>query len=302
MSFTPLVGSFGQWLKRHRETNLDMTQAAFANAVLCSIATIQSYEQGRVAPSKEAAQRIAEFIAYPNIEEFVRFARQNRYYGHSAQSQINGDRPELALSSPLAIPAEQWPIALAERFKNNDQRWGLGVKDDGVGMVHRMIANGAYMLTLIPRSARGCFLAGDSIITAPETFYLTVEVERIEGPASSSGGIAFEELHDHHLALFHARNEAQQFAVWQFHQRSAKVREIMPWQQRADLIRLHGMNKFGLLAAGERFTFFLNNVEVGRRQIARTPGARLDLAIGGMKINERIVYTYRNFFLRTPPM
>ncbi|HEY0603523.1 MAG TPA: hypothetical protein VGD58_11465, partial [Herpetosiphonaceae bacterium] len=218
-----------------------------------------------------------------------------------ARPQISGHRPELALSCPLTSPAEHWPIALVERFKNNDHRWGLGVKDDGVGLIHRMMIDGAYMLTLIPKSSRGCFLAGDSIITAPDTFYLTVEVERIEGPATSSGGIAFEELHDHHLALFHLRNQEQQLAVWQFHQGGVKVRQIIPWQQRADVIRPHGMNKFGLLAEGERFTFFLNNVEIGSQQIARTPGARLDLAIGGLRINERIVYTYRNFVLRTPP-
>lgn len=47
MSFAPLAGTFARWLKRHREMVLDLTQEQFAEHVVCSVGSIQSYEIGR---------------------------------------------------------------------------------------------------------------------------------------------------------------------------------------------------------------------------------------------------------------
>ncbi len=301
MPFGALTGSFAQWLKRHRETVLDMTQENFAKNVVCSVGSIQSYEQGRIFPSKDTARRIAQFINYPDIEAFVRFARQDASHGRSIKrhgKQKNREAIQAAFAS--SIEAENWPIFIEERFKNNDNRWGLGLKDDGTGYVQRSMIAGAYVLTLIPKHLGGCFLSGDSGIFAPETFYLTVEVEKVEGPFDGTGGIFFEELHDQQHVLFHLRNDEQEFAVADIKGGGKYVTRIVPWQHRPDVIRVHGMNKFGLLGQGEEFAFFINDVELATAHIARTPGARLDLAIGGVTLNQRVVCLYRNFILRVP--
>ncbi len=302
MPFAPLSGPFGQWLKRHREAILDMTQESFGESVVCSIGSIQSYEQGRMFPSKDTARRIALFINYPDIEDFVRFARQDARDVRSIRPRAKPKKPEPNLTN-LASPieAESWPIFIEERFKNNDNRWGLGLKDDGTGFVQRSMIDGSYVLTLVPKHLGGCFLSGDSAIFAPETFYLTVEVEKVEGPFDGTGGIFFEALHDQQHVLFHLRNDEQEFAVADIKGGGKYVTRIVPWQHRPDVIRMHGMNKFGLLGRGDVFTFFINDVELATARVARTPGARLDLAIGGVTLHQRVICLYRNFILRVPP-
>ncbi len=301
MTFAPLTGTFAQWLKRHRETVLDLTQERFSEHVVCSVGSIQSYEQGRMFPSKETARRIAGFINYPDIEEFVRFARQDASPGRSIRRRDKQKNPGL-IQATLAssIEAENWPIFIEERFKNNDNRWGLGLKDDGTGYVQRSMIDGAYVLTLVPKHLSGCFLSGDSGIFAPQTFYLTVEVEKLEGPFDGTGGIFFEALHDQQHILFHLRNDEQEFAVADIKGGGKHITRIVPWQHRPDVIRVHGMNKFGLLGRGEQFTFLINDVELATARVARTLGARLDLAIGGVTLHQRVVCLYRNFILRVP--
>ena len=78
MHFRSLSGLFGNWLKCHRKDVLDISQLEFADAVSCSVSTIQSYEQNRYQPSKEMAERIAHFLEYPDTHRFVVFARQKQ--------------------------------------------------------------------------------------------------------------------------------------------------------------------------------------------------------------------------------
>lgn len=78
MLFRPLSGAFGDWLKCHRKDVLDINQLEFADAVGCSVNTIQSYEQNRYRPSKTTAERIAQILHYPDTPSFVIFARQKQ--------------------------------------------------------------------------------------------------------------------------------------------------------------------------------------------------------------------------------
>lgn len=303
MEFLPLHGPFGRWLKHHREGVLDMTQKQFATDVGCATGTIESYEQDRILPSKETAKRIAEVIGYPDGDAFVVFARQGRAYRrkHTPRTFENHVLAEVKEQVGVTIPAEDWPIYIDERFKNNQHRWGLGLKDDGTGFIVRTMLDGAYCLTLIPKHPNGSLIGGDSAIVAPEVFYLTVDIEKIEGPDDGMAGIYFEELHDQQQIVFHARNGEQEFAVGDLKQGGNEVVRIVPWQPRPDVIRVHGINKFGLLADFENFTFFINDVEVAKAKIKRILGARLDVGIGGVTLNQRVVFVYRNFILRIPP-
>jgi transcriptional regulator with XRE-family HTH domain len=298
--FLPLIGRFNLWLRRYREGQ-DLTRKELADQVGCSVETIENYEQGRTLPSKTTAARMARVIGYPEVDAFVLFARQGRTDDREFQP------PDAAPEHGAAKPGrganrdyEQWPVAIREQFKNNHNRWGLGFKDDGTGLIVRSLQEGVYCLMLTPRHDNGCFLGGDSAIIAPKRFYLTVEIEKIEGPDNSMAGIYFEELHDSHQIVFHARYGEREFAVASLQDGGNQVIRIIPWQERADLIR-PDRNQFGLLADQEQFTFFINGTDVGQATIPRVAGARLDVGIGGVKKHERIVFFYRDFMLRVPP-
>lgn len=214
MSFPPLSGRFSIWLKQYREQALDVTQKQFAGMIGCAVGSIESYEQDRILPSKEMAARIARVIDYPDVETFVIFARQGRPFRRTTRTPDLPSVPIGVSSLGLALPgAEEWPILIDEQFKHNQNRWGLGLKDDGTGFITRSMVDGAYCLMLQPKHLNGCFLGGDSAIIAPEHFYLAVEVEKVEGPPDAMAGIYFEELHDSQQIVFHARFSERVFAI-----------------------------------------------------------------------------------------
>lgn len=103
------------------------------------------------------------------------------------------------------------------------------------------------------------------------------------------------------LCLLRSSYVEQVFVVADIKGGGKQLTRIVPWQHRPDVIRTHGTNKFGLLGRGETFTFFINDISLMCARIARTAGARLDLAIGGITLHQRVVCLYRNFILRVLP-
>jgi transcriptional regulator with XRE-family HTH domain len=71
--------SFGQWVKRRRKS-LDLTQAALAEQVGCSIATIEKIEADQRRPSRQIASILADVleISPDELDVFIRVARGER--------------------------------------------------------------------------------------------------------------------------------------------------------------------------------------------------------------------------------
>jgi len=70
------VPTFGAWL-RHRRKALDLTQAALAQQVGCSLGSIRKYEGDEQRPSRQLAELLATQLQIPSEERaaFVQFAR-----------------------------------------------------------------------------------------------------------------------------------------------------------------------------------------------------------------------------------
>jgi class 3 adenylate cyclase/DNA-binding XRE family transcriptional regulator len=70
------VPSFGAWLKRRRKA-LDLTQAALAQLVGCSVVSIRKIEADEQRPSRQTAERLAHHLQLAPHEQatFVQFAR-----------------------------------------------------------------------------------------------------------------------------------------------------------------------------------------------------------------------------------
>src|SRR5574341_1415120 len=71
--------SFGLWLKRRRK-GLDLTQAALAQRVGCSVATIEKIESDERRPSRQIAGLLAQVLEIPpaDRETFLKVARGER--------------------------------------------------------------------------------------------------------------------------------------------------------------------------------------------------------------------------------
>jgi WD40 repeat protein/transcriptional regulator with XRE-family HTH domain len=68
--------SFGRWLKQRRKA-LDLTQEQLARQVGCAADTLRKIEADRLRPSRQTAERLADFVAIPPQERalFIQLAR-----------------------------------------------------------------------------------------------------------------------------------------------------------------------------------------------------------------------------------
>src|SRR6476661_1616933 len=72
----PENASFGSWLRERRQA-LDLTQAALAGRVGCSVVTIRKLESNSLRPSREMAALLAGAleVAPSDVPAFLRVAR-----------------------------------------------------------------------------------------------------------------------------------------------------------------------------------------------------------------------------------
>jgi transcriptional regulator with XRE-family HTH domain len=98
--------SFGYWVRRRRLA-LDLTQAALAKRVGCSVPTIKKIERDERRPSKTMATRLAESLSVP-VEEHDRFVAM-------AVGERSPQREALA-TGPVSDPGERprWLADVAE--------------------------------------------------------------------------------------------------------------------------------------------------------------------------------------------
>ncbi len=77
MEMTP--ASFGDWVKRRRRM-IDLTQKELAHRVGCSVVALQKIERDERRPSRQMAERLAEFLEVPPNQHtlFLQVARRER--------------------------------------------------------------------------------------------------------------------------------------------------------------------------------------------------------------------------------
>ena len=101
---------------RQRRKALDLTQAALAQLVGCAAETIRKIEAGRVRPSREIAQRLAEQLALPD-EERAAFVQRLRGIDVQRDPRVHEGEPA---ALPLA-PGTSLPASATELIGRQDQ-------------------------------------------------------------------------------------------------------------------------------------------------------------------------------------
>jgi transcriptional regulator with XRE-family HTH domain len=195
---------------------------------------------------------------------------------------------------------EQWPVLLAESFDNNTHNWGTGIKNDGSGILERTIVGGSYVLTLTTTTTYTVFLGGDSQISSPAIYYATVDVLKLQGNNDDGCVLFFDELSDSSHGVFRVRDALQIISV-------SSVIDNQTWtthvnKTSAPSLRAGVVNQLGILANGEKLSFFVNGVRVAETSKSRPPGGRIDVGIAGTNIDQPVVCHFDNFIVRTPPL
>jgi class 3 adenylate cyclase len=98
-----LISSFGYWLRRRRKA-LDLTQDELAHQAGCALGTLKKIETDERRPSKQLAERLADYLEIPATERvaFLKAARSELAVDRLAVAAL--ERPEAARST-TPLPA-----------------------------------------------------------------------------------------------------------------------------------------------------------------------------------------------------
>src|SRR5262245_22016481 len=92
--------SFGYWLRRRRKA-LDLTQDELARLAGCATATIKKIEADERRPSRQLAERLAEFLRIPTEERTV--------FLQAARAELAVDRLALPAEPAVSPPLQRRP-------------------------------------------------------------------------------------------------------------------------------------------------------------------------------------------------
>lgn len=157
---------FGYWLRRRRKA-LDLTQAALAQQVSCSLDLIQKIEADARRPSRQLAEHLAERLGLDPVEQvaFVQAARAER----TVDQLVVANQPLAPpAASQTALPAP--PTLLIGRVRELASVCALLLRTDihlvtltgpgGIGKTHLSLqvaadlveefADGVYFVDLAP--------------------------------------------------------------------------------------------------------------------------------------------------------
>ena len=97
--------SFGYWISRQRKA-LDLTQHALADLVGYSVATIKKIEADERRPSRQMAERLADYLSIPDDQRaiFIECARGLRSVDHLPLTSEPAPAPSAAMPSNLPTP------------------------------------------------------------------------------------------------------------------------------------------------------------------------------------------------------
>lgn len=237
--------SFGAWIKRRRQA-LDLTQDGLADAVGCSLVTIQKLERGRRRPSQQILARLADALGIDPVERpvFMRLGRAQRREGAPAPPpSAHAPRPTAGrLPRPLTplIGREQELAALVALLRGSAQRLVTLTGPAGVGKTRLALEAAALVADALPDGAAFIPLAH---IADPAQLAAAIGAGLDEAPPAGRPGDALHAL---------LRGRSQLLVLDNFEQIIAAGPELAALLQEAPGLRVLVTSRERLHVRGEQ--------------------------------------------------
>lgn len=191
-----------------------------------------------------------------------------------------------------------WPIFMSENFENKSNPWLEGKYTfSNLTNSFTIENNFLYWEMAVRNRAESWNLLGHDI--APrDDFFLRVEAQRVDGPETSSYGLVFRssagEEHEHYSFRI---SDTQNFIVTARYE--GKIINVISWT-RALPIEPNIINNLIVIGQGTNYFFFVNGSFVGSIDNDLLLRGQLGLCVYLERIDQKGVFRFRNFEVRTP--
>lgn len=298
----------------HQDLETRKNQTELAAAIDVSRRTLAGWFAGDYLPrTPDLVERLANALCLTAFQADLLFYAVNPAwvkYGTPAavlaQAAVlryreqEGEAAPLPAATPsLAQIETTWRPYFREEFTSNYQRWGVGIKHNGICRIERAMVDGSYQLTVQNEYHEDVFMGGDSNCLAPPHYYFSVTAQLMQGDTEADGyGIMFEAINDECYAFFRVRERLRRISVVQTRNggddaqvflRQLPVAGLQPGQA----------NQLAILALQEDHWFYVNGQVVGHCVLPRLGVARLDVGVAA-GVGQRVVCAFRRLRVTVP--
>ena len=186
-----------------------------------------------------------------------------------------------------------WNIIHMDPFDSNEYNWVLDPSDDEYARTTYEIVDGKYRWdTTAYKSFIRWVRAGETPLTS---FYLSVDVQQMEGPNSADYGVIFREDSDSNFYYF-AVNDTGYYALYLYY---GEWSTLVDWIE-TDIIQQGEVNHITVIGEDSHFTFLINDQYAMEFDDSTIPEGSTALAVELADLDDHAIFEFDNFDLRAP--
>lgn len=186
-----------------------------------------------------------------------------------------------------------WKVIRSDTFDSNKNNWLVEESEDEYAITNYEIVDGKYRWdSTAHKSFIGWVRADRKALT---DFYLSVDIQQVEGPDTADYGVIFREDDNSNFYYFGISDNGQ----YVLHLFFEEWDTLINWTE-TNLIKPGEINRLTVIGEGSHFTFFINDHYLTEITDDTIPSGSTALVIEMADENDHAIVEFDNFELRAP--
>ena len=200
-----------------------------------------------------------------------------------------------AARQSLLQEARQWRLLFSDTFGDDLGGWATGEDEDPqLGVMSWAIEDGKYRWEGSAHSGFVWWVIPD--VESISDFYLSVSARQMGQPEVGEYGLVFRQAGDEDYYLFEI-SDLGMYAL--FLHTASGWEKLIDWTAHSD-ITPGNSNRLAVVAMGESFSFFINDIFVAEFNGDRLPEGKAGMLVGLANSGESASWEFDDFELRIP--
>ena len=186
-----------------------------------------------------------------------------------------------------------WNILHTDSFDSNDYEWLEDTSDGEFSLTTYEIVDGKYKWDVTAHKSSISWVRTGT--TPFADFYLSVDIQQVEGPDTADYGIIFREDDNTNFYYF-GISDSGYYALYLFYE---EWFTLVDWTE-TDLILQGDANRVTVIGEGSHFTFFINDQYAMEIEDDTLSEGTTALAVELSDPDDHAIFEFDNFELREP--